>query len=114
MNLSRSLVAFVLSVTLMLGSVATSVARSEMAGAGVLVLCGGTQTSVLLDPMGNPLPSRHACPHCLAASVAAVLPQLVLTALPAPLAVQTGKSQTVSFPTRPSPTPLARGPPIWT
>ena len=113
MILSRSLVAFVLSVTLMLGSVTVAVARSEMAGAGVLDLCGSAQTTVLLDPMGHSLPSRHACLHCLAALVAVVLPQPVPTPMPALLAVQTGQSQTVTLPTRPSPTPLARGPPIW-
>ena len=108
----RPLFAVFLALTLMLGSVVGAVARSEMAGARTLDLCGANNSSVLLDAMGRPVPLRHNCPHCLAAGVAAVLPSPVRVLAPLTVAAVQRTTLVVTSHAKPALTPSARGPPI--
>jgi hypothetical protein len=47
-------------------SVESAVARSEMAGATTVQICGQA-SDLVLDAQGKPLTHRHTCPHCLQA-----------------------------------------------
>ena len=118
----KPLVALLLSLFLMLGSVAGAVARSEMSGATDQTLCGAAGatvlrgTTVLRGARGRPCPKRRACPHCLAvglvAGLVAVLPVPGLTAEPKTFTASTSHPNfAVCWQDRPSLTPSARGPP---
>ena len=82
MTRAKPLVALLLALILMLGSVVAAVARSEMAGATSFALCGTGPATVLLDPVGHAVQARHACPHCLATGLAAILPSATYTPEP--------------------------------
>ncbi len=115
MNALRPLIACLLALILMSGSVATAVARSAVSGVSTVTLCGtdGALTTRLIDATGNPVRPGHDCPHCLAAGALAVLnfaalpkPAIALTSarvLP-PLTATRPPAQTLA--------PLARGPPL--
>ncbi len=111
MNFCRSLLDVLLSLTLLLGSVAEAGTRSEIAAASDIVLCGST-APVTPNATGQPQTPRHPCHHCLAGHAIAVLPQAAaptapirLIAAPARPTIIAGRS--LPLPQRHQP----RGPP---
>lgn len=114
MTVLRPLLAILLALTLMMGSVASAVARSEMAGVTDVTLCGadGALTTLQLDASGNPVTPGHDCPHCLAAGAVAVLSGPALT--PGLTGVRSAlvlPGLTGTLPPAQTLAPLARGPP---
>ncbi len=115
MTMLRPLVACLLALILMVGSVTSAVARSEMAGMTAVTLCGtdGALTVVQIDASGQPVPIGHDCPHCLAASVLGVLGAApVAVGLVALVAGRVLPGRTVALPPAQSLAPVARGPPL--
>ena len=111
MTRAKPLVALLLALILMLGSVVAAVARSEMAGATSFALCGTGPATVLLDPVGHAVQARHACPHCLATGLAAILPPASHTPEPGAINPQPRPAMALDAPLRQTPPRTARGPP---
>ena len=114
MSVIRSLVACLLSLILMLGSVTSAVARNEMAGVTDVTLCGtdGTVTVLQIDASGRPVSRAHDCPHCLAASVLGVLTAAPATLGPAPACSRVMPALATASPPAQTFAPMARGPPL--
>ena len=117
MGFLRRLLILTLALAVLLTGTESAVARSEMAGATVQVLCAeGTSQPMVFDATGKPLADRHACPHCLAAAspLALDLPPL---ALPRPLARALDLTPVLAAAPRPAATatrpPEARAPPLF-
>ena len=115
MTLMRPLMACLLALILMVGSVASAVARNEALGMTDVTLCGsdGAVTVVQIDASGRPVAKGHDCPHCLAAASPGLLtdapvaggPSALVTDRVLPgLAAALTPAQTLS--------PSARGPPL--
>lgn len=106
--------ACLLALILMFGSVAQAVARHGGTAETMVTLCGGDGAAVvlLLDAKGDPAPSSHDCPHCLAATVLAVLsipPQMPALATLGGQRLQPGPVLTLLA--QETLAPSARGPP---
>lgn len=104
----RALLALLLTLVLSLASQTEAVAHAEMAGATLTSSCA--QGMILMDATGKPLAHRP-CTHCLAASVAALLPEAPAVDRPqtaaralSPIPAGTGEG-------RAEPPASARGPP---
>ena len=115
MNRLRPLIAGLLSLILMVGSVTTAVARADMAGATEVTLCGtdGTLTTLQIDATGKPVRAGHGCQHCLAAAAVAILSGPVMAADVA--AVRRDRllpGLTMALPPVLALAPVARGPPF--
>lgn len=110
----RPVLALLLSLILMLGSVTSAVARHDMAGMTAVVLCGtdGAATVLRVDASGQPRLPAHDCPHCLAAPVLGVLtaapvtPRLALRGAGLVL-----PARATALPPAQTLCPTARGPP---
>ncbi len=112
--LLRPLIACLLALILMTGSVATAVARGEMAGVSAVTLCGsdGALTTLQIDASGKPVQPGHDCPHCLAAGALAIVD--AAPPVPGHTALRGTRvlpGQTVSVPPLQALAPSARGPP---
>lgn len=110
----RALLACLLSLILMVGSVASAVARHQAAGMTDVALCGtdGVVTVLQIDASGNPVTRGHACPHCLAAPVIGVLPQVPAAAGPVRVGSHVLPELASAQPVAQTFSPLARGPPL--
>lgn len=66
--MSQRLAALFLSLCLALTSVTAAIAHVQSAGAHQIVLCGtpGVEETITLNAMGDPIPTPHHCPDCLA------------------------------------------------
>lgn len=108
----QRLAALFLSLCLALASVTAAVAHVQSAGAHQITLCGtpGVEETITLNAMGEPIPTPHHCPDCLAVT-AGEAPPLVQ-----PLRPRTkGAWQAPALIAAPAPvqtlSPSARGPP---
>ena len=111
----RPLIACLLALILMTGSVATAVARGEMAGVTAVTLCGsdGALTTLQIDGAGKPVRPGHECPHCLAAGAVAILGAVPLPQGHAPrFSAHVLPGLTAALPPLHALAPLARGPPL--
>ncbi len=61
------LLAVLLSVVLALGTILSGPAMARHGGTTVELCIGGSTATVTLDANGQPIPSHHPCPQCLAA-----------------------------------------------
>jgi len=81
MKTSRSIVAICLALVLALTGHSMSAARGASDATGQMVLCAGTTSVVVyLDETGAPTQAPHYCPDCAFNLLAAVLPDVVLSA----------------------------------
>lgn len=114
MSALRALIAGLLSLILMMGSVTFAVARHEGAGLTAVTLCGteGAVTVVQLDAAGQPVARGHDCPHCLAASGLGVLAAGPVTLAPGRARDAVLPGQITAEPPAQGVAPLARGPPL--
>ncbi len=114
MTMLRPLVACLLALILMVGSVTSAVARSEMTGMTAVTLCGtdGALTVVQIDASGQPVPMGHDCPHCLAASVLGVLGAAPVAVGPALVGTRVLPEFATDEPAAKTFAPVARGPPL--
>jgi len=114
MSVMRSLIACLVSLILTVGSVASAVARHEMAGMTDVTLCGtdGTVTVLQIDATGKPAGRGHHCPQCLAAFVQGVLPAAPVAVGPVRIGTLVLPGLATAQPVAQTVSPLARGPPL--
>lgn len=110
----RSLVTFLLAVSLTAMGLAAAAARGQtMTGGRVLVLCSGSGlVQVVLGEDGSPTGESHLCPDLAASVLAAIQPVLPDVSRPGTLAeapVAISLSHRVFLPRAAS---RARGPPV--
>lgn len=114
MSATRSLIACLLSLILMVGSVTFAVARQQAAGMTDVTLCGtdGTVTVLQIDASGKPASRGHDCPHCLAASVHGVLSAAPVAVVPLRAGTVVLPGLATAQPVAQTVCPSARGPPL--
>ncbi|MCZ8151082.1 MAG: hypothetical protein O9292_01580 [Rhodobacteraceae bacterium] len=108
----QRLAALLLSLCLALTSVTAAVAHVQSAGAQQITLCGtpGVEETITLNAMGEPIPTPHHCPDCLAVTAGAAP-----SAPPLERPQTRGERQALALIAAPDPaqalSPSARGPP---
>ncbi len=77
------LVRVLFALSLLFGSVADAVARSQMQGATGQIVCGASgPVTLLIDAGGHPVRPGHPCGHCLACAPMALLTAVTVARSP--------------------------------
>ncbi|GGE47508.1 hypothetical protein [Actibacterium pelagium] len=108
----RSYIAYVLSLCLVLASVALATARGQAEPTTAAVICSGFGTHVVyLDEDGNPVTGPTLCPDGVAAFVIGASASVVVAEPSTAWATLTRVEPAYAVPSRQFGTPPARGPP---